>query len=127
MTFDQAKAYLLSMGIEPPDAIISAWLAVFLEVDVCLDANYNPEVKLLILSSLIALFGLAAGTRYIASQSAPSGASRSFRYGDIQNLWKGQLNMIRLLDKYNCVGALIPEAPSKSGAFLGVGKGGAYC
>lgn len=126
MTETEAQAYLLTLGIEPPAGIITAWLAVLAGAETCLDANYSPEVKLLIISHLLALYGLSGGMRYISSQSAPSGASRSFKYGDLKDLWRANINMVRMLDKNGCVTGLIPDSPVKSGAFLGVGKGGSY-
>lgn len=126
MTQTEAQAYLLTLGIEAPAAIVAAWLAVIAGADECLDARYNPEIKLLIISNLLALYGLSGGMRYISSQSAPSGASRSFRYGDLKNLWRSNLNMLRLLDKHGCVADLIPASPTGGNAFLAVGKGGNY-
>lgn len=126
MNATEAQSYLLTLGIEPPAEIIAAWLAVIAGADACLDAHYDAEVKLLIVSSLLALYGLSGGMRYISSQTGPNGASRSFRYGDLRNLWRANLNILKMLDKHGCIVDLIPASPTGGNAFLGVGKGGSY-
>lgn len=69
--------------------------------------------------------GLGQGDKYISSQTAPSGASQSFRYQSFSDRWKGSLNLLRGLDKNGCATALIPPDPTNQ-AFAGIwiGKGG---
>ena len=125
LTIQQAQQYLSSIGLAPPEPIIMAWLDMFTELEDCLDgAAYSGATQSLILSYLIGLYGLSGGNMYISSQSAPSGASRSFRFAELRNAWKGHLNMLRMLDTAGCTNSLIPAAPDmKSAAFIVV-KGG---
>ena len=126
MTLDEAKEALAGMGIEPPELVIIGWLALFEVVQDCLDEHYDESVQALLLYYLIGLYGLTTGVRYISSQTAPSGASQSFRYGNIKEVWRSNLSSLRLLDSHGCLTNLIPSDPTKGGGFLGVGKGGCY-
>ena len=125
LTIQQAQQYLSSIGLAPPEPIIMAWLDLFTELQDCLDgAGYSGATQSLILSYLIGLYGLSGGNMYISSQSAPSGASRSFRFAELRNAWKGHLNMLRMLDPKGCTNSLIPAAPDKKSAAFIVVKGG---
>ena len=102
-----------------------AWLDMFNDLQDCLDgAGYSGATQVLILSYLIGLYGLSGGNMYISSQSAPSGASRSCRFAEFRNAWKGHLNMLRMLDTAGCTNSLIPAAPDKKSAAFIVVKGG---
>jgi hypothetical protein len=126
LTIDQAKEYLTTVGIELPGFILDALVEQANSVQECLDANYQPATALLIQCYLLGLMALGQGDKYIASQSAPSGASRSFRYQSFADRWSGTLALLRGLDKYGCATALIPPDPAKK-AFAGVwiSRGGA--
>ena len=128
VTQEQAKEYLVSQGITLPDFIIAALVEQANSIQECLDANYTPATALLIQMYLLGLMGLGQGDKYIISQSAPSGASRSFRYGSFADRWKGSLGLLRGLDKFGCASALIPPDPTQQ-AFAGIwiGKGGCMC
>ena len=71
-----------------------------------------------------AIQAVRAGHRYLSSQSAPSGASRSFRFAAARDAWRGQLGMLRLLDTSGCADALIPAEPGAKRAGIGVFIGG---
>lgn len=125
LTIQQAQQYLKSIGLAPPEPIIMAWLDMFNELQDCLDgAGYSGATQSLILSYLLGLYGLSGGNMYISSQTAPSGASRSFRFAELRNAWKGHLNMLRMLDPKGCTNSLIPAAPDKKSAAFVVVKGG---
>lgn len=128
VTQEQAKEYLVSQGITLPDFILAALVEQANSIQECLDANYPAATALLIQMYLLGLMGLGQGDRYISSQSAPSGASRSFRYGSFADRWKGSLGLLRGLDKNGCATALIPADPTQQ-AFAGlwVAKGGCMC
>ncbi|MEN4767325.1 DUF7370 family protein [Duffyella gerundensis] len=128
VTQEQAKEYLVSQGISLPDFILSALVEQANSIQACLDANYPSATALLIQMYLLGLMGLAQGDKYISSQSAPSGASRSFRYGSFSDRWKGSLALLRGLDKYGCATSLIPANPTQQ-AFAGIwiAKGGCMC
>ncbi|HHG0425730.1 TPA: hypothetical protein ACPTCW_002363 [Yersinia enterocolitica] len=128
LTTQQATEYLNSVGISLPSFILDALVEQASSIQECLDANYTPGTALLIQVYLIGLMALGQGDKYISSQSAPSGASQSFRYQSFADRWKGSLNLLRGLDKKGCATALIPPDPTNQ-AFAGVwiGKGGCMC
>jgi len=128
VTTEQAKEYLETVGISLPDFILAALVEQANSIQVCLDANYTPATALLIQMYLLGLMGLGQGDKYISSQSAPSGASRSFRYQSFSDRWKGSISLLRGLDKHGCATSLIPADPTQQ-AFAGlwIGKGGCMC
>ena len=78
ITVEQARQYLQSQGIDNvPDFILAAWIEQLQQIQDCLDAHYPASTALLIQAYLLALFALAQADKYISSQTAPSGASRS--------------------------------------------------
>ncbi|HCB1445119.1 MULTISPECIES: DUF7370 family protein [Serratia] len=125
---EKAKEYLESQGISLPDFVLDALVEQVNSIQECLDANYPASTALLIQLYLLGLMGLGQGDKYISSQTAPSGASRSFRYQSFSDRWKGALNLLRGLDKKGCATGLIPPDPTNK-AFAGVwiGKGGCMC
>ncbi|HGE8410802.1 TPA: hypothetical protein ACGD7M_002924 [Serratia marcescens] len=128
LTKEKAKEYLESQGITLPDFVLDALVEQVNSIQDCLDANYPASTALLIQLYLLGLMGLGQGDKYISSQTAPSGASRSFRYQSFSDRWKGALNLLRGLDKKGCATGLIPPDPTNK-AFAGVwiGKGGCMC
>ncbi|QKJ12244.1 hypothetical protein HRD68_16810 [Yersinia massiliensis] len=128
LTAEQAKEYLATVGISLPSFVLDALVEQANSIQECLDANYTPATALLIQLYLIGLMGLGQGDKYISSQTAPSGASRSFRYQSFNDRWKGSLNLLRGLDKNGCATSLIPPDPTNQ-AFAGIwiGKGGCMC
>ncbi|EMH4108133.1 DUF7370 family protein [Serratia sp. TSA_130.2] len=128
VTKEKAKEYLESQGITLPDFVLDALVEQVNSIQDCLDANYPASTALLIQLYLLGLMGLGQGDKYISSQTAPSGASRSFRYQSFSDRWKGALNLLRGLDKKGCATGLVPPDPTNK-AFAGVwiGKGGCMC
>lgn len=128
VTKEKAKEYLESQGITLPDFVLDALVEQVNSIQECLDVNYPASTALLIQLYLLGLMGLGQGDKYISSQTAPSGASRSFRYQSFSDRWKGALNLLRGLDKNGCATDLIPPDPTNK-AFAGVwiGKGGCMC
>ena len=102
VTLEQAKEYLESQGITIPDFVLQALVDQANSIQECLDAHYPASTALLIQLYLLALMGLGQGDKYISSQTAPSGASRSFRYQSFTDRWKASVNLLRGLDKYGC-------------------------
>ena len=123
-TIEEVTAWLVSQGMDVPPAMVAAWLEVVSAIEPCfIGAGYPASTIRLIVFYLIALYGLSAGTRYVSSQSAPSGASRSFRYNALQESWRGQIGMLRLLDPSGCTTTLIPPRPGKRNIAIGVATG----
>ncbi|AVN33521.1 DUF7370 family protein [Serratia marcescens] len=128
VTKEKAKEYLESQGITLPDFVLDALVEQVNSIQECLDANYPASTALLIQLYLLRLMGLGQGDKYISSQTAPSGASRSFRYQSFSDRWKGALNLLRGLDKKGCATGLIPPDPTnKAFAGIWIGKGGCMC
>ncbi|MFM9867049.1 DUF7370 family protein [Achromobacter xylosoxidans] len=127
VTIDQAKQYLEGQGIVLPDFVLAALVDQANSIQECLDVHYTPATALLIQLYLLALMGLGQGDRYISSQTAPSGAARSFRYQGFADRWSGTLSLLRGLDKFGCASELIPANPTKK-AFAGmwIAKGGCH-
>lgn len=128
ITTEQAKEYLKSVGITLPDFILEALVEQANSIQECLDAHYSPATALLIQSYLLGLMALGQGDKYISSQTAPNGASRSFRYQSFPDRWKGALALLRGADKHGCANDLIPPDPTNT-AFAGIwiGRGGCMC
>lgn len=125
LTTEQAKQYLDSVGVSLPDFMLSALVGQVSSIEACLTEHYTPGIATLIQCYLIGLMGLAQGDRYISSQSAPSGASQSFRYQSFADRWSGLLSLLRGLDKHGCATGLIPPDPTKkSYAGMWVSTGG---
>lgn len=128
VTKEKAKEYLESQGITLPDFVLDALVEQVNSIQECLDANYPASTALLIQLYLLGIIGLGQGDKYISSQTAPSGASRSFRYQSFSDRWKGALNLLRGLDKKGCATGLIPPDPTnKAFAGIWIGKGGCMC
>lgn len=128
VTKEKAKEYLESQGITLPDFVLDALVEQVNSIQDCLDANYPASTALLIQLYLLGLMGLGQGDKYISSQTAPSGASRSFRYQSFSDRWKGALNLLRGLDKKGCATGLVPPDPiNKAFAGVWIGKGGCMC
>ncbi|QGR65305.1 DUF7370 family protein [Yersinia intermedia] len=128
VTLEQAKQYLETVGITLPDFILQALIEQVNSIQECLDEHYPASTALLIQLYLLGLMGLGQGDKYISSQTAPSGASRSFRYQSFTDRWNGSLSLLRGLDKHGCAAAITPSNPNNA-AFAGIwiGKGGCMC
>ncbi|MEQ9830556.1 DUF7370 family protein [Pectobacterium versatile] len=128
LTAEQAKEYLATVGISLPSFVLDALVEQANSIQECLDANYTPATALLIQVYLVGLMALGQGDKYISSQTAPSGASQSFRYQSFSDRWKGALNLLRGLDKNGCATALIPPDPTQTAhGGLWISRGSCIC
>lgn len=125
LTEAEIKAYLASVGIDLPEFMITILMGQTSTLDECLIANgVDPSTAKLIKLYLFALLSLANGGRYVTSQTAPSGASRSFKYPTLAERWSSILTMLRNLDKYGCATELTPADPTATHhGFFGVARG----
>jgi hypothetical protein len=83
ITEAQALEYLETLGIGVPDFVLAAAVAaVAAREQQMIDAGYTAERQVLVQSMAVALVATTGPMRRLASQSAPSGASRSFKYTD---------------------------------------------
>ena len=128
LTTDQAKQYLASVGITLPDFLVDLLVGQANSINDCLAEHYDAATATLIQLYLIGLLALAQGDKYISSQTAPSGASRSFRYQGFADRWKGTLNLLRGLDRYGCASELIPADPTQTAhGGLWIASAGCMC
>lgn len=124
---EKAKKYLESQGITAPDFVIDAWAETATSIQSCLDENYSESIALMIQLYLIGMFGLASMDKYISSQTAPSGASQSFRYQSFADRWRSQLSLLRSADKHGCTVGLVPPDPTTTAAGFWVATGNKMC
>lgn len=124
-TLDQLKEFLISMGVPlPPDFVLQALLDAIAPIQACLiGAGHSASNILLINLYLLSLMVLSTADRYISSQTAPSGASQSYKYQDLINRYRSLKAMLDLLDTSGCTDDLVPAEPGPS-AGLWVSKGG---
>lgn len=124
-TLDQLKQYLTSIGVPlPPDFVLQAWLDTVETIQPCLDgAGYSDSAQLMIYLYLLSLYAISNGDKYISSQSAPSGASQSFRYNSMIDRYRSTRSLLQALDTSGCTDSLVPAEPGAS-AGLWVSTGG---
>ena len=126
-TLDQLKAFLTSMGVPlAPDFVLQAILDEAAAVEQCLiGAGYSDSKILLIMLYLMGLMSIPGSSKYISSQTAPSGASQSFRYTNETDAFNNVRGLLYNLDKSGCTDGLIPVIGTSAG--LWVSTGGKCC
>lgn len=125
LTLEAAREYLAALGITLPDSVLQLLVDSVNTIDDCLTEHYPAPTAQLIRLYLVALMGLANGARYISSQTAPSGASQSFRYPTLADAWRGTYGFLRALDTFGCATPLIPPNPSQAAhGGMWIAKGG---
>lgn len=80
----QAAQYLdQALGISVPGFIVDAAVETVAPAEqAMIDAGYPPAKQVMVQSMAVAIIAAAGSPRRIASQGAPSGASRSFKNPD---------------------------------------------
>lgn len=124
ITLDQAKQYLAAIGLTIPDFVLQLLVDRANTVGPCLDEHYDATTATLILLYLIGVFGVVQGDRLVTSETAPkTGASRSCKFGTLEERYKGQLNSLVGLDTFGCTDSLVPAMPGPN-VGMWLGKGG---
>ncbi|EAO3019236.1 hypothetical protein OUL81_000492 [Salmonella enterica] len=120
ITADQINAFLSELGYSIPAALLDPILCRVNSITDCLAANeYDDCTQTLILMYAAALMCMSSGARRLKSQGAPSGASRSFEYGEDAATWlRESLNQ---LDTAGCTANLPISAGGGVGFFRVVG------
>lgn len=117
---EDVQAFLSELGYSIPDALLNPILCRVNSIIDCMDgAGYDDCTQQLILLYAAALMSASSGARKIKSQGAPSGASRSFEYGDDAITWLR--NALRSLDTNGCTDDLPITAGKSVGFFEVVG------
>lgn len=81
ITLDDVKPLIAELGFTVPDAVLQLLIDQVSAASACMDgAGYSESLQKLILIYAAARLSALSGARKISSQSAPSGASRSFTY-----------------------------------------------
>lgn len=120
LTPEDVQAFLAELGYTIPSALLTPILCRVNSIIDCLDgAGYDDCTQTLIMMYAAALMSASSGARKIKSQSAPSGASRSFEYGDDSITWLR--NSLLSLDIAGCTGVLPISAGPSVGFFDVVG------
>ncbi|MHA3501223.1 DUF7370 family protein [Yersinia enterocolitica] len=104
ITAAQVKQQLSALGYTIPDFMIDAYLCKLDGISQCLEAAGYDECDLMLIQMYaVTLMAITAFSQRIKSQSAPSGAGRSFDYsGDIKTM----RNSLAALDTAGCTGSL---------------------
>ena len=127
-TIEQIRQYFEAYGIPvPPDFILQLWIDTVGVIQPCLDgAGYPAPTQMLIYLYLLGLTGYVNVDRQISSQTAPSGASQSFRWGAFADRYRSLRSLLNTLDTSGCTDSVIPAEPGAS-AGLWVSTGGKCC
>lgn len=119
ITLDDVKPLIAELGFTVPDAVIQLLIDQVSAASICMDgAGYSESLQKLLLIYAAARLAALSGARKISSQSAPSGASRSFTYdtAGTDYLYAQILDW----DKNGCLSGL-PLSGAKVGLFMVVG------
>ncbi len=119
ITAAQVKQQLSALVYTIPDFMIDAYLCKLESVEECLVASgYDDCDMLLIKVYAVTLMVLTAFGQRIKSQSAPSGASRSFDYtGDVKTM----RDVLYAMDKNGCLAGLPIDVGTSVGFFMVAG------
>lgn len=121
-TIEQAREYLASIGVVIPDFMLELMLGQLAAIEPCLAEHYPPATQTLIGMYLIGLMGVAQGDKYVSSQTAPSGASQSFRYRSTGDAFKSARSMLTRFDPFGCTDILAPADPNAVNLAIAVGR-----
>ncbi len=120
ITSEEVTALLTELGYAIPSALLTPILCRVNGIDECLDgAGYDDCTQQLIKLYATALMSASSGARRLKSQGAPSGASRSFDYGDDAITWLR--DSLSSLDKAECTASLPITAGASVGFFMVAG------
>lgn len=119
ITLEDVKPLMAELGFTVPDAVLQLLIEQVSAASACMDgAGYSESLQKLLLIYAAARLAALSGARKISSQSAPSGASRSFTYDSAgtDHLYKQILSW----DTNGCLGGL-PIAGNSVGFFDVIG------
>ena len=124
-SLSELKEFLTAMGVPlPPDFVLEALLEVDPDVQECLAAHGLSAAKILLVNLyVLGLQAIPGSTKFISSQSAPSGASQSFRYTSEADAFKNVRALLRNIDKWGCTDGLIPSIGNQAALFVSKGCG----
>jgi len=105
ITLTDVKALMAELGFTVPDAVLNLLMTKVSKADPCLDgAGYDDETQTLMKLYAVVRLAALSGARKLSSESAPSGASRSFAYDAAGTL--GLYQQILGWDTSGCLSSL---------------------
>lgn len=117
ITLEDVKPMMAELGFTVPDSLLTLLLSQVSGVSACMDgAGYSDDLQKLLLIYAVLRLAALSGARKISSQTAPSGASRSFAYDSARTDYL--LKQIRAWDSHGCLSGL--PMSSKSVGFFDV-------
>ncbi len=120
ITEQQANEYLEAQGISLSGFVLTDLLSAVGGVLPCFELNGYAQWQVnLICCCVLGIVGLAQSTSQIASEGAPSGASRSFAVGSIADRVKALHALLKSADPKGCALSIIP-ADTNAKAFAGM-------
>lgn len=120
ITAADVQAFLGELGYAIPASLLEPMLCVVNKIIPCLTAaGHDDCTAKLILMYAAALMATSSGARRIKSQGGPSGASRSFEYGEDSATWLR--DSLARLDTSGCTTELPIGAGNSVGLFMVVG------
>ncbi|MGA9606520.1 MAG: hypothetical protein WBR21_05810 [Rouxiella badensis] len=119
ITIEDVKPLMADLGFTLPDSVLNLLLEQVSATSACMDgAGYTESVQKLLLIYGVTRLAALSGARKLSSQSAPSGASRSFTYDAAGTDYI--YRQIQSWDTNGCLSSL-PMTGSSVGLFLVVG------
>lgn len=123
ITLEDFRAAFADLS-EVPDSLINTYICLVNKIDACLDANYPDDdcVQTAIKLNAIAHFAQVSAGKYVKSQRAPSGASRSFDFMQSKEGMKltGYGRIVESLDTAKCFESMFPQGDQV--ACFGLGR-----
>jgi len=126
ITAEELNTFLAGQGVTLDPLVVNAIVELANNPDLaeCMAANgYTDAAQVLLALYFAYLLSIASFSRYITSQTAPNGASRSFSKATLGEMWSSTLSAIRVFDPHNCLGEFLPQDPTvvkRYGARVGV-------
>ena len=118
ITLTEAKQYLdMALSVAMPDFVVQAAInKTTALVPALVDAGYSEPDQQMIQCMAVALIALGGNPRRLSSQSAPSGASRSFKVNaqDLQALRRS----LMALDAAGVMSAVVGPDPTSNTLFM---------
>lgn len=115
ITAEQLNTFLAGQGVTLDPLVVDAIIELANNPDLveCMNANgYTSAAQILLALHLAYLIALGSFSRFITSQTAPNGASRSFSSPVLADMWRGTLSALRVFDPAGCMDDFIPEDPT---------------
>lgn len=118
ITATQARQYLdQALGVSvPPYIVTAACDSVETAEPAMVAAGYSEATQILVQSMAVAIIAAGGAPRRIASQGAPSGASRSFK--NDENALRDLRRTLKNLDTAGTVALLVGPDPSANTMFM---------